>query len=89
MSPMTIVVVRDEPAGSSGVAASALAADPGFAASAVAGAGAVVEAVFVDTAAAEAVATSPAFSVAAGVAVDCENAADETNARARRGAEIA
>jgi hypothetical protein len=93
MSPMTIVVVRDEPAGISGAAASPLAAASavavagGFAASA--GAGAAVAAELVDAAAAGAVAASPAFGLAAGLAVDCENAADETRAKARKRAEIA
>ena len=85
MSPMTIVVVRDEPAGSSGVAASVFAADAGFAASAMAGA--AVEAEAVDTAGAAA--ASVGFGVVPELAVDCENAAGETRARARRRAEIA
>jgi hypothetical protein len=87
MSPMTIVVVRDEPAGSSGVAASVFAADAGFAASAMAGA--AVEAEVVDTAGAGAAAASVGFGVVPELAVDCENAAGETRARARRRAEIA
>jgi hypothetical protein len=84
---MTIVVVRDEPAGSSGVAASAFAADAGFAASAVAGA--EVEGAIADAAVAGAVAASVGFGAPAGWAVDCEKAAGETSARARRRAEIA
>ena len=85
MSPMTIVVVREEPAGSSGVAASAFAA--GFVASAVAGA--AVEGALADAAVEGAVAASVGFGAPAGWAVDCEKAADETSARARRRAEIA
>jgi hypothetical protein len=84
---MTIVVVRDEPAGSSGVAASALAADAGFAASAVAGA--AVEEALADAAVSGAVATPVGFGAPAGRGVDCEKAAGETSARARRRAEIA
>jgi len=84
---MTIVVVRDEPAGSSGVAASALAAVAGFAASAVAGA--AVEGALADAAVAGAVAASVCVGAPAGRAVGCEKAADETSARARRRAEIA
>ena len=84
---MTIVVVREEPAGDSDAAASVLAAasafavDAGFGASAVAGARTAVEGALVDA--------SAGFGAAAGPAVDCENAADETRARARRRAEIA
>ncbi len=74
MSPMTIVVVRDEPAGSSEDAASVFAA--GFAASAVAGAGTDVIGAPADAAA------------VAGAAVCCEKAEDETR-RARRRAGIA
>jgi hypothetical protein len=84
---MTIVVVRDEPAGSSDVAASAFGADAGFAASAVAGA--AVEGALVGAAVAGAVAAWVGFGAPAGWAVDCEKAADETSARARRRAEIA
>jgi hypothetical protein len=72
---MTIVVVRDEPAGSSDVAASAVA-------------GAAVEGALAG-AAADAVAGSASFVAAAGLAVDCDRAAGETRARARRRAEIA
>lgn len=79
MSPMTIVVVRDEPAGSSEAGASAFA---GFAASAVAGAGADV----VGAPAAGAVEADAA--AVAGAAVCCEKAADDTR-RARRRAGIA
>ena len=94
MSPMTIVVVRDEPEGSSEDAASFFAA--GFAASAVAGAGAdvvgapaVVAAVVgaVAVVAVEAVAAAFAAASADGAAVCCEKAADETR-RARRRAGI-
>src|SRR5271169_1151053 len=75
INPITIVVVREEPAGSSWAGASAFVAVAGFAASAVAGAEAAGEGAPVDA--------------AAGLAVDCESAADETRARARRRAEIA
>jgi hypothetical protein len=92
ISPMTIVVVRDEPAGSSVGAACDLAGVAvvtvaGFGASAAAGAGAPVDGALVEVAAAGAVAASAGFG-AAGLAVDCESAADETSARARRRAEI-
>lgn len=91
MSPMTIVVVRDEPAGISGAAASpfvvsALAVAGGLAASAVAGA--AVEAGLVDVAAGGGAAASAGFGVAGGLAVDCESAAYEARAKARRRAEI-
>lgn len=76
MSPMTIVVVRDEPAGSSEDAASVFAA--GFAASAVAGAGTDVIGAPADA----------AVAAVAGAAVCCEKAEDETR-RARRRAGIA
>jgi hypothetical protein len=90
MSPMTIVVVRDE-AGISGAAASPLAAASdlavaGFGASAAAEA--AVGAAPVDAAAGGAAAVSAGCAVAAVPAVDCENAADETRAKARRRAEI-
>ena len=94
MSPMTIVVVRDEPEGSSEDAATVFAA--GLAASAVAGAGADVvgapAVVAVVTAAVavvaeEAVAVAFAVASADGAAVCCEKAADETR-RARRRAGI-
>lgn len=85
MSPMTIVVVRDEPAGSSEDAASVFAA--GFAASAVAGAGADVVGV---PAEAGVVAVVAVFAMASadGAAVCCEKAEEETR-RARRRAGIA
>ncbi len=89
ISPMTIVVVREEPAGSSVDGASGFVAVAGFAASAVAGARAVVEGAPVDAAGAAAVAASAGFGAAAGLAVYCDSAADETRARARRRAEIA
>ena len=93
MSPMTIVVVRDEPEGSSEDAATVFAA--GLAASAVAGAGAdvvgapAVVAVMAAVAvvAVEAVAAAFAAASADGAAVCCEKAADETR-RARRRAGI-
>ena len=72
-----------------GAGVSAFVAVAGFGASDVAGAGAAVEGAPVDAAAAEAVAASAGFGAAAGLAVDCESAADETRARARRRAEIA
>jgi hypothetical protein len=85
MSPMTIVVVRDEPAGSSPEGASVFAA--GFAASAVAAAGADVVGAPADAAV---VAVEPVFATASadGVAVCCEKAENETR-RARRRAGIA
>ncbi len=84
MSPMTIVVVRDEPEGSSEDATSVFAA--GFADSAVAGAGAdVVGAPAVVAAVMAAVAV--VVVEADGAAVCCEKAADETR-RARRRAGI-
>ncbi len=90
MSPMTIVVVRDEPAGSSEDGASVFVA--GFAVSAVAGAGAdVVGADVVGAAADEAVvAVVAVFAMASadGAAVCCEKAEDDTR-RARRRAGIA
>ena len=90
MSPMTIVVVRDEPAGSSEDAASVFAA--GFAASAVAGAGTDVIGAPADAAVA-AVAAVAAMTLGdgaavAGAAVCCEKAEDVTR-RARRRAGIA
>ena len=87
MSPMTIVVVRDEPAGSSGVAASVFAADAGFVTSAVAGA--AVEGALAGAAVAGAVAAWVGFGAPTGWAAGCEEAANETSARARRRAEIA
>jgi len=89
MSPMTIVVVRDEPAGSSEDAASAFVA--GFAAavavSAVAGGGAdVVGAPAV--AGVVAVVAVEAVALVDGAAVCCEKAEDERR-RAMRRAEIA
>ena len=83
MSPMTIVVVRDEPAGSSEAVPSVVAA--GFAGSAVAGAdvvGAPAVAGVVAVVAVEAVA------LVDGAAVCCEKAEDERR-RAMRRAEIA
>jgi len=85
---MTIVVVREEPAGSSWAGASALVAVAGFGDSAVAGAPAAVVGAPVDAAAA-AVAASAGFGAAAGLAVDCESAGDETRKRARVRAVIA
>jgi hypothetical protein len=94
ISPMTIVVVREEPAGDSdaaafGVAAVAALAVAGFGDSTVAGAGETVEGAPAVAAAAGAVAASAVFGAAVGLAVDCASAADETRARARRRAEIA
>lgn len=91
MSPMTIVVVRDEPAGSSEDGASVFAA--GFAASAVAGAGADVVGAPADAAVVAVVAVAAIEAVVAlesadGVAVCCAKAEDETR-RARRRAGIA
>ena len=92
---MTIVVVREEPAGDSDAAASVLAAasafavDAGFGASAVAGARTAVEGALVDAAAAGAVAASAGFGAAAGPAVDCEEKAEDETRRARRRAGIA
>jgi hypothetical protein len=91
MSPMTIVVVRDEPAGSSEDGASVFVA--GFAASAVAGAGADVvgapaDAAVVAVEAVVAVVAVFAMASADGAAVCCEKAEDETR-RARRRAGIA
>ena len=85
MSPMTIVVVRDEPAGSSEDGASVFVA--GFAVSAVAGAGADVVGAAADEAV---VAVVAVFTMASadGAAVCCEKAEDETR-RARRRAGIA
>jgi hypothetical protein len=94
ISPMTIVVVREEPAGDSDAAASDLAAasafavEAGFGASAVAGAdviGAPADAAVVADVAVVAV-----FAMASedGAAVCCEKAEDETR-RARRRAGIA
>lgn len=94
ISPMTIVVVREEPAGNSDVAppdlvaASAFGVTAGFGTSAVAGAGASVEGAPVDAAAEDAVAASAGFGAAAGLAVYCESAAGEARARARARAEI-
>ena len=91
---MTIVVVREEPAGDSDAAASDLAAasafavEAGFGASAVAGAdviGAPADAAVVADVAAVAVF---AMASADGAAVCCEKAEDETR-RARRRAGIA
>lgn len=88
MSPMTIVVVRDEPAGSSEDGASVFVA--GFAVSAVAGAGADVVGAPADAAvvAVEAVVAVFAMASADGAAVCCEKAEEETR-RARRRAGIA
>lgn len=86
ISPMTIVVVREEPAGSSWAGASAFVAVADFGDSAVAGAPAAVVGAPVDAAAA---AASAGFGAAAGLAVDCENATDETRKRARVRAVIA
>ena len=90
MSPMTMVVVRDVPAGSSEDGASAFVA--GFEASVVTGGAEVVGA---DAAGAGAVAAEPAVEAvlaveAVAVVVDgcCDKAADDTR-RARRRAEIA
>jgi len=85
MSPMTIVVVRDEPAGSSEDGASVFVA--GFAVSAVAGAGADVVGAPADAAVAAVVAVFATAS-ADGAAVCCEKAEDETR-RTRRRAGIA
>lgn len=85
MSPMTIVVVRDEPAGSSEEAAPVFGA--GFAASTVAGAGADV----VGAPAVVAVVAVVAVFVPAspyGTGVCCEKPENETR-RARRRAGIA
>ena len=92
ISPMTIVVVREEPAldSASGLAAvSAFAAEAGFGASAAGGEATVVEGAPADAGAAVAVAASGGFGAAAGLAVDCESAAAETRARARVRAVIA
>jgi hypothetical protein len=89
MSPMTIVVVRDEPAGSSPEGASVFAA--GFAVSAVAGAdvvGAPADAAVVAVVAVAAVEAVVALESADGETVCCEKAEDETR-RARRRAGIA
>ena len=94
MSPMTIVVVRDEPAGSSEDGASVFVA--GFAVSAVAGAGADVVEAPADAAVVAVVAVVAVMPVVAvfamasgdGAAVCCEKAEDETR-RARRRAGIA
>ncbi len=97
MSPMTIVVVRDEPAGSSEAGPSAFAA--GFADSAVAGAGADVVGAPADAAYAAVVAGVAAVAVEAveavfavasadGAAACCDKAEDETR-RATRSAGIA
>ena len=88
MSPMTIVVVRDEPAGSSEDGASVFVA--GFAVSAVAGAGADVVGAPADAAVVADVAVVAVFAMASedGAAVCCEKAEDETR-RARRRAGIA
>ena len=88
ISPMTIVVVREEPAGTSRAGVSAFVAVAGFVASGVAGAEIAVDGAPADAAGAEAVAASAVFGAAAGLAVDCVRAADET-ARARSRAEIA
>jgi hypothetical protein len=88
ISPMTIVVVREDPVGASGAWVSTFVAVAGFGASAVAGVRADVEGAPVDAAGAGAVAASAVFG-AAGLVVDCESAADEARARARRRAEIA
>jgi hypothetical protein len=84
MSPMTIVVVRDVPAGASCAGASAFVAVADFGASAVAG---VEDVVALASGAGASVA--PAEGVAAGEAVVCEKAEDETRARARARAESA
>ena len=94
MSPMTIVVVRDEPAGSSEDAAPVFGA--GFAASAVPGAGAEVVGAPADAAVAVVEGVEPVEAVvpvfapasADGAAVCCEKAEDETR-RARRRAGVA
>jgi hypothetical protein len=88
MSPMTIVVVRDEPAGSSEAGPSVFAA--GFAASAVAGADVVgADVVGADVVGAPADASDAAVeAVRAVVAVCCEKAEDEIR-RARKRAGIA
>ena len=91
MSPMTIVVVRDEPAGSSEDGASVFVA--GFAVSAVAGAGADVVGAPAVAAVVAVVAVMPVVAVFAmasgdGAAVCCEKAEDDTR-RARRRAGIA
>lgn len=96
ISPMTIVVVREEPAGDSDAAASDLAAasafavEAGFGASAVAGARTAVEGAPVDAAVVADVAVVAVFAMASadGAAVCCEKAEDETR-RARRRAGIA
>lgn len=89
MSPMTIVVVRVVPPGAPAEAASVRVAAPvGFAASAVAGAPAAVEA-FAGAFVAGAVADSAGVVAAAGLAVDCDQAAGETRTRASRRTEIA
>jgi hypothetical protein len=86
MSPMTIVVVRDVPAVTSWAADSAAG---GFA-SIVAGVEDVVaDAALAAVAAPEAGEVVDAEDGAAGVAVDCENAAVEARARVRTRAEIA
>ena len=86
MSPMTIVVVRDEPAGSSEDAASDFAA--GFAASDVVGADVVGADVVGAPAVAAVAAVEAVVAAEAVVAVCCERAEDETR-RARRRAGIA
>ena len=91
MSPMTIVVERDEPAGSSVDAAPAFGA--GFAPSTVTGAGAEVVGApgyAADAAVDAVVAVVAVFAPesADGAAVCCEKAEDETR-RARRRAGIA
>lgn len=88
MSPMTIVVVRDEPAGSSEEAAPVFGA--GFAASTVAGAGADVVGAPADAAVVAVVAVVAVFVPASpyGTGVCCEKPENETR-RARRRAGIA
>ncbi len=87
---MTIVVVREEPAGGSGAAVPVLATSAfvgaGFGASAVAGAGTAVDGAPVE--AVEDVVDVSAGFVGAGPAVDCDSAAEEARANARRRAVI-
>lgn len=91
MSPMTIVVVRDEPAGSSEDAVAVFAAAVAVPAAAGAGADVVeapADAAVVAVAGVVAVVAVFAMASAEGVAVCCEKAEDETT-RARRRAGIA
>jgi hypothetical protein len=92
MSPMTIVVVRDEPAGSSADAASFFVAGFAAAVAVSAVAGAAVAGAGADVVGASAVAAVAALAAVVAVdvvaAVCCERAVDVTR-RARRRAGIA